>query len=153
MMTYITQSVSSQSLSLPTTTATHNNNRSLKSQSSSRCSQRKRQKEMRFVGRYRSFQIILLAHFVCLILCAFVRSNATRERLSSFEGKSDESFQKSPQNLSQFKRHSERIRARQRDTLHAQNTSPIREMIVKNVQFKWGKEIYAVDVDLSLIHI
>ena len=53
---------------------------------------------MRFVGRERSFQIILLAHFVCLILCAFVRSNATRERLSTFEGKSDESFQKSPQN-------------------------------------------------------
>ena len=104
---------------------------------------------MRFVGRTRSFQIILLR---TLFASFYARSCGVtrRERLSTFEGKSDESFQKSPQNLSQFKRHSERIRARQRDTLHAQNTSPIREMIVKNVQFKWGKEIYAVDVDTSL---
>ena len=57
---------------------------------------------------------------------------------------------KNPPKTSHLRDITQRIRARQRDTLHAQNTSPIREMIVKNVQFKWGKEIYAVDVDTSL---
>ena len=52
---------------------------------------------MRFVGRERSFQIILLR---TLFASFYARScgGMRRERLGTFEGKSDESFQKSPQN-------------------------------------------------------
>ena len=154
MMTYITQSVSSQSLSFTPTTAKHNNNGgSLKNQSSSRCSQRKRrQKEMRFVGRERSFQIILArtlfaSFYVCS--CGVMR----RERLkSTFEGKSRrESFQKSPQNAHNVGAYSRTTEGYLKHAQQQNTFSPsLLEMIVKNVQFKWGKEIYAVDVDTSL---